>query len=258
MGRLHLFEFNDQTWMPDVLRDAMTGYLETISRKFKMHEPMTPVIQDALDRSGATQIVDLCSGGAGPLLHIHQALKPSVPILLTDKFPNATVFKAADAIDGVTAITESIDARDVPADMRGLRTIFNGLHHFQPSDARAILADAWDKDAPIVIIEIAERTVPNILSSPLILLFTLIFMPMVRPTRWQYWLFTYLIPIIPLLILWDGLVSHLRVYSPDELRALTKGMDKPGYRWEVDRLPIIPGAFMTLLRGIPTTDGQHT
>ena len=52
MARMHLFEFNDQPWLPDVLRDAETGYLETISRRFKMHEPMTEVIADVLERSG--------------------------------------------------------------------------------------------------------------------------------------------------------------------------------------------------------------
>ena len=49
MPRLHLFEFNDQPWLPARLRDATTGYIETISRKMGFHKQMAPVIADALE-----------------------------------------------------------------------------------------------------------------------------------------------------------------------------------------------------------------
>lgn len=252
MGRLHLFEFNDQSWLPDVLRDAETGYLEAISRKFKIHEHIAPVVQDALARSGAEQVVDLCSGGVGPLLEIRARLDREVPFHLTDKFPNETAFKAIDA-PGVTAVLEPVDAMDVPARLTGLRTIFNALHHFRPQHARAILADAWEKDAPIVVVELSDRTAANILTAPLIVLFVLLFMPTVRPMRWQYLVLTYLIPVIPWLIFWDGLVSHLRVYSTDELGALVAPLDKPGYTWEIKRVPAGPGIHLTCLTGLPAS-----
>ena len=38
-------------------------------------------------------------------------------------------------------------------------------------------------------------------------------------------------PLLPLCIFWDGLVSCLRTYRVDELRALVDGLDD-GYRWE--------------------------
>ncbi len=248
MGRAHLFEFNDQPWLPAFLRDAMTGYLETLSRKMKLHEPMTPIIEAALDRSGAEQIVDLCSGGGGPLLQIRERLSKPVPVVMTDLFPNAAAFKALQA-PGVSARMTPVDATDVPDDLPGLRTIFNGFHHFQPELARAILEDAHKKRAPIAIIELSERTAANILGAPLIPLFTFLLMPFVRPARALPLIFTYLIPILPTLIAWDGLVSHLRVYSPDELKALTAGLDEGGYTWEIQRAPLMPGAHMTVLTG---------
>jgi hypothetical protein len=47
-------------------------------------------------------------------------------------------------------------------------------------------------------------------------------------------LFTYLIPILPLFILWDGVISVLRTYTVEELNSMIlqlKGNDQ--FNWEV-------------------------
>lgn len=250
MPRLHLFEFNDQPWLPTILRDALTGYLESLSRKLGFHKPMVPVVEAALKRSGAGRIVDLCSGGGGPILEIRERLAEPVPLVLTDKFPNQEVFESA-AGEGVSAHLESVDATDVPAELTGMRTIINALHHFRPPMARSILADAADRNEAIVMIELTERKAQTILTSPLIILFTLFLMPAVRPMRWQYLLFTYLIPIVPLLVFWDGLVSHLRAYTIPELVAMTDGLGDAEYRWHAERIPVGSGAYATVLTGMP-------
>jgi len=63
--------------------------------------------------------------------------------------------------------------------------------------------------------------------------YVLALMPFVRPFRWGYLIFTYLIPVLPLMICWDGAVSMLRVYSPSELRELTQGLHRSSYGWEI-------------------------
>jgi hypothetical protein len=55
-------------------------------------------------------------------------------------------------------------------------------------------------------------------------------------------LVTYLPPVLPLLIWWDGLASTLRTHRADELRALTREISEPGYSWRVDEIPV---------RGVP-------
>jgi len=57
------------------------------------------------------------------------------------------------------------------------------------------------------------------------------FTPLIRPMRWWRLAFTYLVPIIRLLILWDGVVSLLRTYAPANLERLTAGLGADGYRW---------------------------
>jgi hypothetical protein len=74
----------------------------------------------------------------------------------------------------------------------------------------------------------------------------------VRPFRWQYIALTYLIPVMPLLLSWDGSVSALRTYKPKELDALIESLGETGYHWErgVRRAPFSPFP-VTYLVGYP-------
>ena len=156
---------------------------------------------------------------------------------------------ASVAGDDVIPHAEPVDAEDVPAHLTGLRTVINAFHHFRPDAARRLLANATTHSAPIAVVEFSERTLVNVLASPLIIPMTLLFMPFVRPTRWQYWVFCYLIPILPLVAFWDGLVSHLRTYPRKELAQLTGPLDD--YVWRCDRIAAGAGLNMTVLVGIP-------
>ena len=65
---------------------------------------------------------------------------------------------------------------------------------------------------------------------PAILLLT----PLVKPFRWSRLLFTYVLPLIPLLVVFDGTVSFLRLYLEDELRELIATVpDSDTFEWDV-------------------------
>ena len=66
MRRLHLAEIEDQSWCPRPVRDAATDYLEFMIRLGNAYAPVAPLLREALRRTGARRIVDLCSGGGGP------------------------------------------------------------------------------------------------------------------------------------------------------------------------------------------------
>ena len=67
-------------------------------------------------------------------------------------------------------------------------------------------------------------------------------MAFARPFRWGNVVFTYLIPLMPLIVFWDGIVSMLRIYSPEEMRILTADLHAPDYVWEAGRIRV---------RGVP-------
>jgi len=254
MRRFHLFELEDQPWFPVVVRDLATDYLQFIQTRFRLDRAMMPIIRRVLEQSGATRIVDLCSGGSGPLLLLVKDLAAAgVPVCatLTDLFPNAAAFaEIARASDGlITYEAQPVDARDVPARLSGLRTIFNGFHHLRPADARAVLHAAAAVRQPIAILEVSERslrTLPVVLTP----LFVWLLTPFMRPFLWRRLLWTYPLPLVPLTCLWDGMVSQLRAYTPAELRQLCEG--SAPMRWEAGQVPIAKGGGrLTYLIGIP-------
>ena len=257
--RLHLFELNDQSWFPSVIRDLTTDYLHFVATKFALHQPAASLVAEALQRSGCTRIVDLCSGGGGSMPSLVQALaaqgiKPQVT--LTDRFPNTQAFQqvAAASIGQISFRNDPVVARSVPPDIRGLRTMFNAFHHFRPRDAMAVLRDAVQAGQPIGIFEISERSlrtlVPMFFLVPLLVAITT---PFIRPFRWRRLLWTYLLPLVPLACWWDGIVSQLRAYSPAELQDLAEAAGAPTYCWRAGRVPIVssPGC-LTYLIGYPT------
>ena len=64
---MHLVELEDLPWFPAILRDGGTAYLEFAARMAGHAQLLAPVLERALRTTGAHQIVDLCSGGGGPV-----------------------------------------------------------------------------------------------------------------------------------------------------------------------------------------------
>lgn len=252
MGRIHLFEFEDQKWFPTFLRNYMTDFLQFLSNKTKLYKPIIPIIEKGLKKSNTTQIVDLGSGGGGGLIWLNTELKKIVPglkIVLTDFYPNIPAFEhTQEQADNFEFIDYPVDARNVPDHLRGLRTQFLSFHHFKSKDAKQILHNAIDSNSPIAVFEAQERSIPSILAmvfSPLSVWLTT---PFIRPFKIGRIIFTYLIPLVPLFVLWDGVVSSLRTYSVKEMKALIEDLDgNQNYDWEMGNIKSGPGMVLYLL-----------
>src|SRR5262249_18310381 len=80
----------------------------------------------------------------------------------------------------------------------------------------------------------------------------LVLAPFIRPFRWSRLFWTYLVPALPLVLLFDVIVSILRIYSAPELRDLIAGLDR--YPWEMGRVRKIQWLPIpnTYLMGVPS------
>jgi hypothetical protein len=235
MKRRQLVELEDLPWWPRLFRDAATDYLVAALRHVKTYNALAPRLADAIRRSGASQVVDLCSGGGGPWPDLAPALRTlgvDVPIVLTDKFPNLEALRrVTPRSPGLRFEAEPISALDVPTRLTGFRTIFTAFHHFCPEGARSILAAAVRDRQGIVIAEATSRSALTLATMALVPLAVWVLTPAVRPFRWSRLFWTYLVPVIPLAILWDGVVSCLRIYTPDEMLAMAQDVGGD-YQWE--------------------------
>jgi hypothetical protein len=256
LPRLQLFEFEDFPWFPAIIRDLATDYLHFMETRFALHRAVVPVLRTALETTATTTVVDLCSGGGGPVLALYQAFAAdgtTLRFILTDKYPNLPAFRRLTAAhEKISAVTTPVDAAAVPRELAGFRTVFNAFHHFSPLVARAVLQSAVAARQPIGIFEIPERAMITMLPLLFTPLFVALATPFIRPFRWRRLLWTYLLPLVPLTCWWDGLVSQWRAYSVAELERLAEGLGDTRYEWRAGRvaLPGSPG-HLTFLIGLP-------
>jgi hypothetical protein len=262
MKRIHLFEIHEQAWFPKRLRNAVLDILQHVLGLANYYETIAPLLQSALDRTGCKQVVDLCSGAGGPWLQLLKLLErrsqpARVRVCLSDKFPNLKAFRKVDQLSGhrIGFCPAAIDAVDVPASLSGFRTLFNSFHHFPPADARRILVDAAKRKEGIAIFEVPRRTVASVLSVSLVPLAGLFVLPFAHAFSVPVFVFTYLIPVVPFVLFFDGVVSCLRAYTPAELQRIADSVALDDYKWTVgvvkNELSALP---VTYLLGHPSTN----
>jgi hypothetical protein len=262
MRRVQFIELHEQPWFPPFLRHEITDALQFGLGLLKAYEPIVPLLQRVLDYTRSRSIVDLCSGGGGPWLDLSRKLQPDADgfhILLTDKYPNLRGFQNVRAAskNHVAFYPDSVDAIKVPGELQGFRTMFTSFHHFPPEVARAILQNAVDARQGIGIFEITRRARLTITLMFAWALMPFVFTPLIRPFRWSRLFCTYVVPIIPLVLLFDGVVSCLRTYRPPELREIIKKLSGIEYQWEVgEHFKTSGQAPITYLIGCPRTRGS--
>ncbi|NUO47935.1 MAG: hypothetical protein HOV80_03665 [Polyangiaceae bacterium] len=240
LPRVQAFEVNDHPRAPAVLRDTI---VESLSRTLRWGKILSGLVEPFgrfLDRAKATEVLDLGSGAGGPAAVLSTALAErgrDVRFLLTDLFPHTEVWERLKEQHprSLDYVPEPVDATAIPPPIAAgrARAILNVLHHFPPDLARAVITSAIRDRAPLFIAEGFERTplgflpfapagLPAIALSPILS----------QERRLARALLAWATPVLLISSLWDGFVSTLRVYTEEELRAMTEGV--PGadaYEW---------------------------
>jgi hypothetical protein len=234
MRRIEFFEIHDQPWFPVNLRNLITDGLQSFWTLSNAYRPIVPLLREALANAGTKEVLDLCSGGGGPWFQLvgdfEGKQNDHISVRLTDVYPNQQAFeKAASGSNSIDFDIRSISAIDVPPDIRGFRTIFSSFHHFPPDDAQRILSSAMESGRGIAIFETARRSL-KVMSVVCFLPFLILLLtPWIRPFRWSRFLFTYLIPIVPFVLCFDGLMSCSRSYSQQELSEMVGNLTDKSY-----------------------------
>lgn len=256
LRRYHLIELSDLPKWPAALRSLLTDYLQTVMELCGPFRPRRDLLVRALEETDNSKVVDLCSGGAGPWIGLVGELRAElgrpVSVVLSDKYPDFAAARRSDSIEGVRYHLESVDALAVPPELDGMRTIFNGLHHFRPPEVRQILQDVVRQRRAIVVFEALQRSWRELLRINGTPWFVWAVTPRIRPFRWLRILLTYVVPIGPLVIWWDAVVSTLRCYTVDELLEIAHSLDGPPYTWEAGTYHHA-GVPVTFLAGYPSS-----
>jgi len=258
------FEFEDQSWFPEIIRDSMTDYLRFLFHNFKLYQPVLPILREALIKTNNQQILDLCSGSGGAMESVYENLKQTfridVKITLSDLFPSLLVYRhlSHNTGGGISYIALPVDASSVPSELKGFRTLFSGFHHFDRPKASAVLKNAVESGKAIGIFDGGNKSIWMILAiiviHPLMLFFCT---PFLKPFRISRILFTYLVPVIPFCTIWDGIISILRLYTPEEMLQASQEADTScNYTWLSGKVRNKFGMSIAYLVGYPVIENH--
>ena len=251
MRRLQLVELEDLSWLPAPVRNGATDLLDYAFDRLGFYDGVAAALPDTLSASGATRIVDLGSGGGGGTLSLRRRLREGgcdVEVVFTDRYPNeAAIARIRSLGDPRTRyLAEPVDALTGGGTIQGLQTMSGALHHFSPFAVRALVANIVSRRQPLAFFDVAAspaiRRLPLVLAplpmaANFVMLFavSLLLVPLIRPFRRSRLLLSYLPPVIPFVVAWDGTVSALRAYTPEELLRIARTVPGGGrYEWRAE------------------------
>jgi hypothetical protein len=238
MPRLELREIHDHPAFPGPLRDLVTDGMQSLWEFGNTYKPILGRLLGGMERAGTREVLDLCSGGGGPWMRLarepEMERSPPIAVRLTDKYPNRSAFERCGVISNLLEFEASpVDATNIPAHLPGFRTLFSSFHHFGPEAARRLLGDAMENRRGVGIFELPRRSLRTIFMNCCIPALAVFLAPTIRPFRWSRLFWTWLIPMVPFVLFYDGIISCLRAYSRDELEQLISPLTAPGYEWQI-------------------------
>ncbi|KAI4603948.1 hypothetical protein KJ359_000070 [Pestalotiopsis sp. 9143b] len=167
----------------------------------------------------------------------------AVDFVLTDLHPHPESWaQIAAASKHVSYVPFPVDASDAPEGLvekyksRGRRVfrLFNlAFHHFDDPLARAILKNTVETSDGFGIFEMQDRSLGSLVTCFLYGFFILLCAPFFywwSPTRL---FFVYAMPIVPFVLVFDGIISSLRTRTPEEVEVLLRTCGADTRDWEI-------------------------
>lgn len=186
-----------------------------------------------ITQTGQPMFFDLASGNGGPWVNIQPALlathSQAAEITLSDLYPPADTNVSNQRL---TWYQQPVDMTQALPDLQGaVVTVFNSFHHLNPRQARQLLSEISRQRCSMLIVEITRRERRWI---PLTLLGIWFTVPRIFQDHrdvmygWRLARFFAILPVLLLMVSWDCVVSLLRTYRTEEVRAMLPS--DSGYR----------------------------
>lgn len=256
--RLNIKEFHETKYCPAWLRDYLTDFLAFFAYHINPYKTICPVLKNALQQSKQRRIIDFCTGSGRYMIKILRNINGSADnyqALVCDKFPHQQSMREIAKLSGgkVEYIPESVDILTIKQVPEGIRTIFSGIHHFDETTIKSFIRSAIEQHSGVAFFDYTKRTLFHIIVPPLLVPGMVWGVtPFIQPFSWRRLLFTYIIPVLPLLVMVDGCISNWKSYSPIEFSAMVDEFSDCNYEWQIGEKRSLFGTCpITYLVGYP-------
>ena len=240
-------ELADMRWCPQVLRDGEMDFLAFFTVFSGFREPAYRSIARMIEVTGEDRVVELCAGsGFGGLKMLGRlaelARRPSLELLMTDLRPSR-IWPKIEALGGKALSFRVVEALQALREERGVFVMFAALHHLSPDEIASLVRSAAENGTPLVSVDYFQRgrlvDLLPLLAGPLLMVLTA---PLVFPFSVKRLVLTWIVPVLPVLLLVDTLLTIQRSYRVDELKRIVEGVELPqGARASVRELTLCGG-----------------
>ena len=233
--RVQSFEFGDQAWVPEFYHSVLRDFMGALYKAFGHHKLWTQAILDLCENNPNKTIKDPCAGSG----HVNLMIRTALPASFTGSFElsdlmiekNIEFAKQINALkdSGISYKLQPTDATKSTPEDHSPKLFINSFHHFDHDQVGQILKHNAENGNDILILEYCRKSPDSLIAMFFGPVLFLLFLPFIwnRKNRLPCVLFTYLLPLIPLMLLWDGIISCLRTYSAKDLHAILERENIP-------------------------------
>lgn len=227
MKPFYLFEFCDQAWIPGGARECLYEIMDACNSGVRSFNGQVAETAIKLAREeGYDRIVELGAGRAPVTTRLASDEQlGELKLVPCDIVPNETVYRAlAERYpDNVFPIYDPVDITRPQSELfRESVLVMAGMMHHIPFALRPAILEALSHSrSRIAMFEPLRRTLLSMLLATLSF-FPAILLPITffrRPGKLRRLLWCWLIPIVPYMFIWDGVVSCLRQWKQAEWQA---------------------------------------
>jgi len=225
MKRKQLTQITNTTWFPNFLKECVYEFMTWFVSKVNAAKPFLPVIEEGLKHANRIVVINR-KCGAG--------------------------FETVDHLINSQISRVIIESQNFKASEEGLYLSVNSFHQFSVDEATNILKQIAQKRQPIVVVEGNNDSLWQVFGMTVIVPLTvLLTAPFVKPFRIERVIFTYLIPILPLVTFLDGFIALFKLYAPKDLDELTGSIETTNYYWRSGKIDNGRGGKIIFLIGYP-------
>ncbi|TAQ87509.1 hypothetical protein B7494_g4168 [Chlorociboria aeruginascens] len=221
----------------------------------------TPVIEKDLNSKLSNHTISQANGtNSRRKIELKPENNGGVKFVLTDLHPHIPDWtEAAKKSENLSFIAESVDAANAPNDLncpagKKVFRLYNlAFHHFDDKLGSEILKNTLENANGFGIFELQERTIFSFITVTLLWPLMLLISPFYFWRSPGHLFFTYIIPIIPFVLVFDGYVSSLRTRTAEEIEALMRDRGALTEGWEIQsgrQLHTFPTGYLTWVIGI--------
>lgn len=240
MGRIHYFELCERPELPEWLRSDLFATLGWVQGAFGLKAIFRTKVASLLAGAGARKVIELGCGSGEGLIELARGVRelpsrPAIEFWATDKFPRPDYWRSRFV--GVPELNvyepsvgfEDFDRTAAPLGLENAVLVLSAVfHHVPEHEARALLERAARTGAQVVIVEPLSRSLWGVFVGATVFFPTLLF-PLLGPhrgilSRLRAVLDHWVVPLVPLILAHDGVISALRQRTRPEFEALCQGL----------------------------------